>query len=131
MLKLNNKGWGLSSMVFYTSIILVALLVATFYVIALYSDLDRNLYDSNNDSTFKTYEEDLKNNALNYIIARTFEDGNYTITYYVLKNNSYLEKITDSKTNNECDGYVKVNVKDSNYEAKSYLKCDSYVTEGY
>lgn len=131
MLKLNNKGWGLSSMVFYTSIILVALLVATFYVIALYSDLDRNLYDSNNDSTFKTYEEDLKNNALNYIIARTFEDGNYTITYDVLKNNSYLEKIIDSKTNNECDGYVKVNVKDSNYEAKSYLKCDSYVTEGY
>lgn len=129
MFKLNNEGWGLSSMIAYTSIILIALLVATFYVIALYSNLDENLYSSNN--SFHEDEEKLKNSAIKYIKSRTNDDGSYTITYDVLRNNDYIEKITDSKTNNECDGYVKVGVKDNNYEAKSYLKCDSYVTEGY
>lgn len=130
MLKLNNKGWGLSSMIVYTSIILVALLVATFYVIALYSDIDRNLYGNRNNS-FYEYEEKLKNSAVKYMKSRTNEDGQYTITYDVLRNSDYIERITDNKTSNECDGYVKIDIKDSNYDAKSYLKCDSYITEGY
>lgn len=131
MLRLNNKGWGLSSMVAYTSIILLALLVATFYVIALYSDLDRNLYGNSNNNSFYDIEEKLKNSAIKYMKSRTSEDGNYTITYDILINSDYIEKITDNKTNNECDGYVKIDIKDYNYEAKSYLKCDSYITEGY
>lgn len=129
MFKLNNKGWGLSSMIVYTCIILIALLIATFYVIALYSDLDKNLYGSAN--SYHEQEENLKNNAIKYIKSRTKGDGNYTITYGILKENNYIGKIQDNKTNNECDGYVKIEVKDYNYEAKSYLKCDSYVTEGY
>lgn len=116
-------------MIVYTCIILVALLIATFYVIALYSDLDKNLYGSAN--SYHEQEENLKNNAIKYIKSRTKGDGNYTITYGILKENSYIGKIQDNKTNNECDGYVKIEVKDYNYEAKSYLKCDSYITEGY
>lgn len=131
MNKLNNKGWGLSSMIVYTSIILIALLIATFYVIALYSDLDKNIYGNSNNKSFENSEEKLKSNAIKYIKARTNEDGNYIVTYDMLKNADYIEKITDDKTNNECDGYVKINIKDYNYEANSYLKCDSYVTEGY
>ena len=76
-------------------------------------------------------EIELKNNAIKYIKARTYEDGNYVVTYEMLKSASYVEKITDSKTDNECDGYVKVEVTNSLYNAKSYLKCDNYITEGY
>ena len=131
MFKLNNKGWGLSSMVVYTTIILIALLVATFYVIALYSDLDNTLYGNSNKKLYEESEEKLENNAIKYIKARTYDDGNYVVTYEILKNANYVEKIIDNKTNKECDGYVKVEVNNSLFKANSYLKCDSYVTEGY
>lgn len=131
MKKLNNKGWGLSSMIVYTTIILIALLVATFYVIALYSDLDKNLYGSSNKKVYEESEERLKNNAIKYIKARTYDNGNYVVTYEILKNANYIDKIVDNKTDNECDGYIKVEVNNSLYKAKSYLKCDNYVTEGY
>lgn len=131
MFKLNNKGWGLSSMIAYTSIVLIALLVATFYVIALYSNLDENLYGNSNKKIYEEQETKLENNAIKYIKARTYDDGNYVVTYEILKNANYIEKIIDNKTNKECDGYVKVEINNSIYKAKSYLKCDSYVTEGY
>ncbi|MGM9834581.1 MAG: hypothetical protein ACI31M_02220 [Bacilli bacterium] len=137
MLKLNNKGWGMSTMIVCTSLILVALLITSFYVIRLYSQID-DITDSSNSteeekidySVYHKMETDLGNGAVNYLkeLSINLNDLSYNITYETLKTHNFVNKFVDIKTNKECIGYVVV---DNNYRYDAFIKCDSYETEGY
>lgn len=154
MLKLNNNGWGLRMMLLLTSVILIALLVATFYVIRLYSSIDKQVTSNTKvasktkDDLDKKYDENVKKHNLNMyeqnenILARNaiyyaeqhdlIIEGNYgIITYDDLIEESYLKSIYDIVDDSECDGYVLISQENGEYNAKGYLKCSNYTTEGY
>lgn len=139
MLKLNNKGWGMSTMVICTTLILCALLVATFFSIRLFSQInnplvvDNSLEDKQEEINIDDYykmESDLGKSAIDYLqtLSINLNDLSYRISYEVLKTHGFIETLVDTKTNKECVGYAIVN---NNFSYDSFIKCDSYVSEGY
>lgn len=135
MFGLDNKGWGLRSMIIYSTIIIIALLIATFYVIALYSELDRNIKSNKQDNTiidkkqYEEYERKLEEATINYIDNCNCIDDNTStmrISYDTLVDKNYINSIKD-----DCSGYVDVYLQSENISTKAYLKCSNYITEGY
>ena len=43
-MKLNNKGWGLNTLLIIGSCLLIFLLIAAYYIYVLYSSLNNNYY---------------------------------------------------------------------------------------
>lgn len=157
---LDNNGWGLREMILLSSIILIALFTATFFVISMYSQLDKSLQESHeayekefvneereddqqvieNDpediflnSTYLEYEEQLRQGALSYAKdCNCFADAEFVrVEFIELLKLSYIEPMEDID-HSLCSGYVDVYPQnDEDYLVDSYLKCNNYVTEGY
>lgn len=139
MLKLNNKGWSLSTMIVCTSLILFALLVATFFAIRLHSQINKISYSdsaSKNEEKnisledYYKMEADLGSAAIKYLheLNINLSDLSYKISYETLKTHNFIETLIDTETKKECVGYVIV---DNELRYDSFIKCDSYTSEGY
>ena len=151
---LDNNGWGLSSMIAFSSIIIIALLVATFFVISLYSQMDKSLKEyqdsykqeyveeeepkeeepdnTSSVSIYLDYEEALRDAALAYARAcNCFTGAEFVRVEYVeLLELCYMIPMLD-KDGSSCSGYVDVYPQDDEYITDSYIKCNNYITEGY
>lgn len=154
---LDNNGWGLGSMILLSTIILIALFTATFYAIALYSQLDNSIkiYEesSNNDEknedeqeepvmgnedvsktiNYFNYEKQLKEGALAYARdCNCFAGAEFVrVELIELLKLSYIEPMEDIDKS-LCTGYVDVYPQDDDsYLANAYLMCNNYITEGY
>lgn len=145
---MNNKGFGLNEMIIYSTIILVFLLIATFYVISLYSEINsdgikkselptnENVVTETNSSkdsvkeelpNYLSYEQELESASFNYLEDNEMVVNNeMRLEYDNLLNSGYVSKMNDN-----CSGYVIVYPQDNNFSVKSYIKCDNYMTEGY
>ena len=145
MFGLNNKGWGLRQMIIYSTIIIVALLIATFYVVALYIQIDDNIAavqnDDNNDNKevlsdyetnrYLSYESELKV-ATSYMINTCNCTFDNIITYEQLIKGGYIGNFRDIRDNSVCDGYSTIYQNSSGeYIITPYIKCSNYQTEGY
>jgi hypothetical protein len=125
---MNNKGWGLQTMLILSSVLIIALFVSVLIVITNV----RILMPNNNEeflSQYKLYESKLEEFAKEYV-ADTNPDTrkDINVTYKTLLDNKYVEKLIDPYNNLECNGYVIVR----NNEYKPYLKCGlNYRTSGY
>ena len=129
-------------------IIIVFLFIALYFTISL----NNQLGISNNqteDKIVKTVEDSknvvdkgyyLKKINRIYIATQSYIDVNnvvvsrtpFNINISELIDKDYLDVINDSKTGNRCDGYSKVYLDSSDIvNIKVYLKCDSYVSEGF
>ena len=133
---LNNHGWGFRAYLIGSGVLLIALILATFLIMRLYSGLP-NLADAvEGAKTYSTIEEDIKMYARDYITDYTNQDittGVVTITTDKLIEKGFFEKkdlITESK--DKCKGYalVKKDEEDA-LVVESYIKCDDYETNGY
>ena len=138
---MDNKGWGLNTMLFMVCIILVALLMATFYAIRLNSILGKENNESENavqqvvDSKYyidKTNEITVAANKYidNYSIELTNEETKIYLSYLI--SYGYIGNIYDKVSNKSCTGYAKAYLNaDGVRIVRSYLKCDNYKTNGY
>lgn len=129
-------------------IIIVFLFIALYFTI----NLNNQLGISNNqteDKIVKTVEDSknvvdkgyyLKKINRIYNATQSYIDVNnvvvsrtpFNINISELIDKDYLDVINDSKTGNRCDGYSKVYLDNSDIvNIKAYLKCDSYVSEGF
>lgn len=137
-MKLNNRGWSLREMLFFMLILIVCLLIATFYLFRLYSQLDsdkENFVEENkieeikNEKNYEEYEKDLKKSARHYI-ENLYEgelSSQFVISITELKEENLLTEYSDYN----CKGYITVFENNEEYDYKPYLNCDDYKTKDY
>ncbi len=117
-MKLNNKGWSMKQMIYLSMLLFVTLLFACYYIYVFYNHLD-----TSDGIVYANIELKLKTSAIKY--CRDI-NGCYHVSLSELKNKGYIDNLVDDK-GRSCDGYVTY----QNNEYKSYIKCQSYITDGY
>lgn len=129
---LNKHGWGMKEMIVFSSVLLLFLLIAVFYILRLYNGIGRNNTYKNSSSESYSYteiEDKLLNAGINYYQEYYEEGMDVRITTSMLKKHGYL-KASDLKEKNEkkeCTGYVLV----ENMEVFSFIQCPNYETIGF
>lgn len=143
-MKIDNKGWGLNTLILMIGVVLIALLLITFFSIQLNS-----LIGKNNNKTEQKLENTLNKVMKEYYVNRSNQLVTATekylndeeieitstktkVTLETLKLYDYISDITDYETGNKCRGYT-LSYKDASNITMidAYLKCDNYETKGY
>jgi len=138
---MDNKGWGLNTMLLMVCVILVALLISTFYAMRLNSYLG-NENNESEQTLQNAIDETYYINKTNDIVSaanKYIDDMNITLSSDVTKiylsylvSYGYINNIYDKTTNKSCNGYVNAYLNADNIKMiKAYLKCDNYVSAGY
>lgn len=126
-MKLNKNGWGTLEMILLSGGLLVALIVAIFFISKLYGSFGRTI----TSNSYVNLESKLETAAKDYIIAKEIEiNGEYKINYDTLKNAGYITDLKDSNGNN-CYGYVIINNIDNVNHYSGYITCQEYQTANY
>ena len=137
-MKLNNKGWGLSTLLICFCIILIFLVISVYYAYRFSEKIDKDIEPDNSDNIVIDYYKNLENNInsaiLNYINnGQIIVNNGSTMMLGLtdLRELGFTENIIDKVTRNECSGYVIIKNINNVMDINSYLKCDNYITEGY
>lgn len=126
-MKLNNHGWGMRQMIWLTSGLLIALIVAIYFISVLFNSLD---IKGVNNSYFDL-ETKLENAAIRYVSDNDIDINNIKkISLSTLKNEGYIEDFRDEE-GNYCGGYVKASYVGNVLDYEAYISCNNYETEGY
>jgi hypothetical protein len=143
---LNNHGWGIRDMIIYSCIILLFLLIATYYIKSFYSGLsnasntvvetkqEEKVEKEINYSLYKNYEQRMSNAAINYVYNHYngLNNGIASVRLTELISGGYIEPLYDQKDGTGCVGYSNVwDTEDGVLHASSYISCTSYKTEGF
>ena len=128
----NKNGWGVASYIIGSSILLIALLIATFLIIRLYSSL-RGI----NGNSYEDIERKLSSASLEYInedYKKEISTGVVVVSSTKLLAKDYIKAKDLIETDNEdkCIGYSLIR-KDENDKltSESFIKCVNYETNGY
>mgnify|MGYP003295391319 CR=1 FL=1 len=135
---LNNRGWGTKDVMMIVCVMFVAVLVTMF----TYDKNFKTLFEGEEEKeslpeksyNYHKLEESLETSAkeyysANFDIEKVGEIPLMTITSKTLIEKEYLDSL---ETNNEmCTGYVNIKNNEGSLSYDSYIKCDSYQTEGY
>lgn len=138
-MKLNNRGWGLQSMLLCVLVLMIALIIVAILVNQLgrVLEIETNTKEPTSTETKLTYT-DLENKAVEG--AEKYHDKYYsdmqekekiTVTLKTLKNHNMIDSIVDIKDNENCTGYVIFTLQDEKIDYYPYLKCNNYMTKGY
>lgn len=134
---LNKNGWGFRSYIICSSILLLALLTATFLIIRLYGGLP-NMENSLIDSfDYEQIESNLNNATIRYMdeyYKQEVKSGVITIPSDTLIKKSLIYKsdLRNSDNNDDCTGYSLVKRDDDNIlVSASYIKCKYYTSKDY
>ncbi len=126
-MKLNNKGWGTMEMLLLSGGLLIALIVAVFFISKLYGSFAGSIGNRH----YMDLENKLEAAARNYIVDRGIEvNGDYKVTYETLKNNNYIMDLSDINGNG-CNGYVQITTVDKISHYKGHIICQDYQTRNY
>lgn len=126
-MKLNNNGWGTLEMLLLSGGLLIALIVAIFFISQLYGSFAGSV----GNKQYMDLETKLEDAAINYVKDKNIAiSGEYTIRYETLNNNGYISELKDTNGNN-CNGYVTVNTIDNINHYKAYISCNNYETLNY
>ena len=131
-MKLNNKGWGLGTLIAGVGVFAIALLIVVIIVNKNLKELglmNDNINDKKYDYTI--LEKKVEDSAIKYIDKKNIEeDTTLTITIKKLEQEKYLKEMKELKSK-KCSGYVVVTNKNNDLNYDSYLKCNNYITLGY
>lgn len=143
-MKLNERGWGLKSLIIF-SVIFIVILICTSFVIKNYikqvkndnKDKDNtsestNIEKKTNSYIYQTLEKDLERAGESYAVYHstliTFSEEYIIVNSAVLEQDGFSETIEDPVDGSPCDGYVKIN---PDGEVESFIKCSEYKTPKY
>ncbi len=126
-MKLNNKGWGTTEMLLLSWGLLIALLVAIYFISKLYGSLEL--------STANRYYFDLENklrtSAKNYVNDYNIEvNGSLIVNLSTLKGVDSDLEIKD-KDGNLCSGYVSIVNTNGINNYSAFISCPDYETNNY
>ena len=135
-MKLDNKGWGLSTLLICFFIILFFLIISVYYAHTFSTKIDNEQNESEelNNNYYKELESNINFIVNDYINSGKIVVNNGSTTLLglsELKQLGFTENIIDEVTKNECSGYVIIKNINNVMDINSYLKCDNYITEGY
>ena len=140
-MKLNNKGWGLGTMLIGVTIILFFLITAVFFSLRLNRMLEQNIVnnDLENNVDYTSYYVDKLNDMIvasnNYIKDNNLEldSGSYIkVDLSTLVALNYLNDVVDPVSERSCIGYTLTTKSvDNIIDIEPYLKCDNYRSKGY
>ena len=126
-MKLNKNGWGTIEMLLLTGGLLIALIIAIFFISKLYGSFSNSV----GNKQYMDLENRLETAAKEYMNDNNIEvNGDYRTTYSTLKSNNYIGELTDID-GNSCNGYVEITVVDNIDHYRGYLLCDNYQTTDY
>ncbi len=139
-MKLNKHGWSMKEMIIFCSILFVFLLISVFYIMRLYSGLektgkintDKNSSETKTEETGYSYSE-IEENVLQASFDLYNEEyGNLEsvkITTDRLRRKGYLtsKDLKSIYDKSFCSGYVNFVEGDPSV----FIKCKSYETDGY
>ena len=127
---MNNKGWGLSTLIGFLAIFGVFLLISSILYNKNFSDIN-DIDEEEKEEKTKTEVEEavLKDSAEKYIKNKKISSEYKTIiTYNDIKGENLINEFVDPKTKESCNGYV---IYDNN-DLKPYIRCTgNYQTENY
>ena len=126
-MKLNKNGWGTLEMFLLSGGLLIALLVAVYFIGVLYGNLD----NATNKRQYIDLENKLENAAKEYVTVNRIDVyDNQVINYDTLYNTGYIDNLVDNKGNN-CTGYVRINIIDFINHYYAYISCKNYKSNNY
>ena len=126
-MKLNNKGWGTVEMLLISGGLLLALIVAIFFINKLYGSFDKAV----GNRYYMDLETKIEDAARKYINDYNIIDPfNYRISLDTLQSGKYIDNVKDSN-GNKCDGYVIVNKLNNINYYNAYISCPNYITTNY
>ena len=103
-----------------SSILLIFLLIAAYYIYVLYNNLDLST------ASYAQMELKLQTSAAKYVNKYNLGDLRRIISLESLQKEGYIDIFTDSN-DDECNGYVIY----QNKEYNSYISCKHYKSFGY
>ena len=126
-MKLNNKGWGTMEMLLLSGGLLIALLIAVFFISKLYGSFENSVANRQ----YVDLENKLEDAAKEYVRKESISvQSELRISATTLKDKNYLDNLTDNEGNN-CSGYVSVmNSNGTNYYS-AFISCPKYETINY
>lgn len=131
-MKLNNKGWGLGTLIAGIGVFAIALLIVVIIVNNNLKELGL-INTSVNDKkyNYSIIEKKVENSAVEYIKKNNIDnDITLTLSIKKLQKENYLKDSKELK-NKKCSGYVIISKKNNNTNYKAYLNCFNYKTIGY
>lgn len=126
-MKLDKNGWGTMEMLLLSGGLLLALIVAIFFISQLYGSLGGAI----GNKQYIDLENSLEEAANRYIEDKNVAvNGEYKISYETLNSNGYITRLKDID-GNDCTGYVRITNVDSINHYAAYISCKNYQTLNY
>lgn len=126
-MKLRKNGWGTMQMLLLSGGLLLALMIAVFFISKLYSSFEGTI----GNKRYMDLENKIENAAKEYVTEKNLEiNGEYKISLVTLKLNGYIDELKDINGYG-CNGYVKITNVDNTNHYKGYILCNDYQTANY
>lgn len=138
---MNEKGFGLKEFVIIIAVIFICMIIIMSLYQSLFKTKDTELEtpvesEKTEKLTYKELEEKLEQ------AAERYQNDNYSgsidnpeiwsLSYSMLKEEEYIDKLKDPKDGKECKGYVEFVQDGGKISYTPFLKCgDNYQTKGY
>lgn len=155
---MNNKGWGLAEMLILCSILIISLLMTSFYIRSLgktisgqkehnntinvehtnkdeiVSENNQNNTNSNNDIIYINIENKIELLSQRYIYNmynNQIDETTIIVDMKHLLEQDYEKELKNLIDTYSCNGYSKVYKADEIIYYDSYINCDEYTTIGF
>ena len=140
-MKIDNKGWGLNTLLIMICVIVVFLFIATYFAIRLNSMMG-NKNNKSEEKVQRVVNQSYYINKVNELTEATEEYINdydikltnekKKISMGTLVDYKYIDYIRDPVTNTKCNGYSIAYYNASDIKIiKSFIRCDNYESKGY
>lgn len=121
MLNLNNKGWGLQTMMLFIMVLMIALVVIYVMVQKNFSNLKGYNYQKEEDKVIEALKKYYKENDININ-----SEEEKIISVKRLKNEGLLDNF------DRCSGYGLLKKDKNKISYDAFIRCDNeYTTDGY
>ena len=125
-MKLNKNGWSTTELLVLSGGLLIALLVAVFFIYRLYDALGKDVRNN-----YRELEENLAIAGEKYVEENYINvDDTFKVSAEILRLDGYITDLKD-QNGNLCTGYVRANNVNNNITYKGYIRCNDYETTNY
>ena len=138
---MNEKGFGIKEFVIIIAVIFICMIIIVSLYQSIFKKEDVELETPvKQEQTKKLTYQDLENKLEK--AAERYQNDNYsgsienpevwTLSYSMLKEEKYIDNLTDPKDGEECRGYVEFIQDGGRISYTPFLKCGkNYQTKGY
>lgn len=139
---MNNRGWGLTTMLALCGVLALALIISAIVYQQTFNDTllpnenhpNNGQEEVNATAGYRELEKKVVDSAITYFdkyYPTLPEDDKVYVSVKKLKVEKMLDSLID-KSNNECIGYASYEIEEGTGHYQAYIKCGSrYRTTGY